>query len=257
MRLKNRRTIVRAFTLIELLVVIAIIAILAAILLPVLQQAQKRSQQIYCLNSQKQIALSTLMYAGDNNDTMPSNASAIGAYTTDWIYWRLNGTPLPVMQSPIITTINSSTNIVRCPADINNSTRIQERLNAYDYSYTANGYTASPTSASMFSTWTGSLGNGWIAAYLRNIRHPANKVMYAEEPAWTGEVPPACVSDSGQPASRFVEDDGRWDPAEGVGNGDTITLRHNGRGNANFADGHAQEIDYIFGADTNNIDPSI
>jgi prepilin-type N-terminal cleavage/methylation domain-containing protein/prepilin-type processing-associated H-X9-DG protein len=257
MRFKNRCEFLKAFTLIELLVVIAIIAILAAILLPVLESAQKRSQQIYCLNSQKQVAISTLMYAGDNNDTMPSNASGIGAYTTDWIYWRINGTPLPVLQSPILTTINAGTNIVRCPADINNTTRKQEKQSAYYYSYSANGYTASPTSAAMFSTWTGSIGNGWIPAYLRNIRHPANKVMYVEEPAWTGEVPPACVSASGQPASKFVENDGRWDPGEGVGNGDTITLRHNGRGNANFADGHAEEINYIFGADTNNFDPSI
>lgn len=61
----------RAFTLIELLVVIAIIAILAAILFPVFAQAKTAAKKTSVLSAQKQIGLSFIMYAGDNDDLYP------------------------------------------------------------------------------------------------------------------------------------------------------------------------------------------
>jgi len=61
----------RAFTLIELLVVIAIIAILAAILFPVFAQAKQAAKKTVSLSNQKQIGLSIIMYAGDNDDMYP------------------------------------------------------------------------------------------------------------------------------------------------------------------------------------------
>jgi prepilin-type N-terminal cleavage/methylation domain-containing protein/prepilin-type processing-associated H-X9-DG protein len=58
----------RAFTLIELLVVIAIIAILAAILFPVFAQAKLAAKKTTALNGAKQVALGSIMYAGDFDD---------------------------------------------------------------------------------------------------------------------------------------------------------------------------------------------
>lgn len=57
-----------AFTLIELLVVITIIAILAAILFPVLAQAKSQAKKASCVSKVKQIAMSSMMYAGDWDD---------------------------------------------------------------------------------------------------------------------------------------------------------------------------------------------
>jgi prepilin-type N-terminal cleavage/methylation domain-containing protein len=62
------------FTLIELLVVIAIIALLAALLLPALSAAKESSYRTSCRNNIRTLVQSSIIYAGDYQDTLP-NAS--------------------------------------------------------------------------------------------------------------------------------------------------------------------------------------
>lgn len=83
----------RAFTLIELLVVIAIIAILAAILFPVFAQAKEQAKRTSCLSNAKQINLGMMMYLNDYDDTTPTILGPRGSNTSYQIDWYTQVTP--------------------------------------------------------------------------------------------------------------------------------------------------------------------
>jgi len=65
-----------AFTLIELLVVIAVIAVLMAILMPALKIAREQARAINCLANQRSLAQAYIMYADDNEGSMPGGMAS-------------------------------------------------------------------------------------------------------------------------------------------------------------------------------------
>jgi prepilin-type N-terminal cleavage/methylation domain-containing protein len=92
-----------AFTLVELLVVIGIIALLISILLPALNGARQAAITTKCLNNMRQIALASVMYAGENKGKLPeryyfyqnTSATAPAPQQPVWhgqfFYWEKNG----------------------------------------------------------------------------------------------------------------------------------------------------------------------
>jgi len=244
----RKQGVLSAFTLIELLVVIAIIAILAAMLLPALSKAKQKANQISCLNNQRQLALGIILYVGDSKDVMPSDGSRVRNPSTapdQWIWWNGGAGLYGPDKSPILLAIKSTTNIFRCPMDILPASQRQSTSqNGWNYSYTMNGYSKSGGElAGCGSTYASSLNPGqFMARKLTNIRRPVDKIMLAEEPVSTLDIP------TGFPSTAYA-DDGRWVPGP-----NTITTRHSKRGNANFADGHAQPVDAAFAKDPDHFD---
>ena len=248
----------KAFTLIELLVVVAIIAILASLLLPSLASAKTRAYGTCCINNLKQLGLGMMLYIGDNNDCFPASAGGPpGYHPEDWIYWRPEGetTPFgpapPLAQSPIVsaTGTGASTNVFRCPRDLSNQLRDASATpsggDAYGYSYTLSGVSASAGMATIFS---GPGPTATAASFrLRSVVRPSDKIMLAEEPGCDAERPPG--------NTRTELEDGRWLPK--AVNGKALALRHSKqKGNVNFADGHAQGVPWWWATNSFYFDPT-
>ncbi|MBU6410352.1 MAG: DUF1559 domain-containing protein [Verrucomicrobia bacterium] len=245
------------FTLLELLVVIAIIAILAAMLLPVLASARRKAAQAACINNQKQLALGMQMYVDGNHNTFPGIASRhYGFQPSDWIYWRTNAAIYPSLaKSPILGAIPGlGTRSLTCPLDTDDTYReiydYGDDSGPYLYSYSFNGYGLDANGKNLgMSTVVAADSSGQPTVYpfkQNMVRRPSQIIMLAEEPG-TGSG-----RDNPNPGGPPISD-GRWIPAPLTGfRGDPLTIRHGGRADVAFADGHVEPVRPDFGADKNN-----
>ena len=122
MKLSFRGCGEKAITLLEVLVVIVVIVVLAGIFLPSLTAAKPGAQRIKCASNLKQVGLAFRIFAVDNNDKYPfeaTNSIAFQRTSNAWVHYQAMSNEL------------ASAKILMCPADRNRlNTAATDFLNA-------------------------------------------------------------------------------------------------------------------------------
>jgi prepilin-type N-terminal cleavage/methylation domain-containing protein/prepilin-type processing-associated H-X9-DG protein len=240
------------FTLIELLIVIAIIAILAAMLMSALSGAKRKAAQAPCMNNLRQLGLGMKMYVDDNSSTFPGIASrTYGFHPEDWIYWRTNSALYPSYEkSPILTSIPGLQKpSLRCPLDIGDADRLAssypDDYGPYFFSYSFTGYGLDANNRNIgMSSVIDRKGNKYLFKD-GGVKSPAQKIMLAEEPGSTNR--------NDNLIGEKVINDGRWLPGQPL----PLTIRHGGKADVTFADGHVQPVTPDFAGDLSNSQPDL
>ena len=209
--------------------VIAIIAILAAMLLPALAKAKTKAKGIQCINNEKQLVLSWILYSDDNHDGLVSSIDNGGGFYNlrpDWMtgnfatsiqsQWDIKA---DVLKSPLFPYFKNPA-LVRCPADISTVTvagKIFPRVRSISMSQVFD-----------FGMWL--TANKWRTyARMTDIKIPVQTFVFIDENQKSINDAAFATQCNGEPGT------GTGTP----GIVDVPASYHNSAGGLSFADGHA------------------
>lgn len=238
----------KMFTIIELLVVVSVIAILAAILLPALNSARSKAKEMSCKNHLKQLALTQIQYSNDYNNYMVVRMHFPGTTTSvNWLAMftsrnsqitNAGQTERPPFSQKLYAELPLK--ITGCPADRNYATIMQYSHAEYGMLLPQKqlglvmGKTAGEAidkrrvaNVGSFVTNSSTADGSQIAYFLPGMKMPSGVSIFAE------------TVNSNQADMR-----GTWffDPTY-LSYNYGVYLRHNGRANSGFADGHVASLD--------------
>ena len=209
------------FTMIELLVVITVIAILAAILMPALTSARRKAKSITCVNHQKQIATSYMLYADDFDSYAYPGPEWGTGLLPEAIVSKYRATQLAWANAPLGQGYIKQEEILFCPegrlAHLNDAITYGSKLSpavTTPFTLTTIGTIRNPHSP---------VGNVPLPISFKNYITPSNSVL---------------GGDCGRLNSGTYEHSSSI-----VMNNAHITMRHSKRANVFMADGHVANVD--------------
>ena len=225
-----------AFTLIELLVVIAIIAVLAALLLPALANAKTSAHRTHCLSIQKQWGLAFLLYAHENDETLPRE----GYDTSGEVVLNNWGQVIAPLSKDVWYNVLPKTDCISVPPASSYAPTSKTRPafyepNSFFHCPSARFLKSDVEPKNLTAYFSLAMNSQLIeppevpTIKLDRIQHPSQTVLFLDN-LLNGEqkvVDQQMDDNLGQPAAyadRFAG------------------LRHGGKGNLTFADGHAESI---------------
>jgi len=247
-----------------LLVVIGIIAIVIALTFPSFGRAREQARRGQGARKIRQVAMATLMYAGQNGGVMPQPAN-LPARPYDWIYWGGGPRNMNLSDSMIAPYLGRPVNpgVLRCPSDAWEDRAVWPT--PYLYSYTINRFMSS------YGESREGLRSQAETLRLQRVRHSSDKIMFVEEDESTMEDG-MWLDGSSAPGSRGwiefydVTDPNDINQAVGSFVWEPISPRHSRprnwkrasmdwRGNVAFVDGHVDYVTERFTRDKRHVLP--
>jgi len=228
----------RAFTLIELLVVIAIIAILAAILFPVFAQARDAARKTACTSNMRQIGTALNMYLQDYDENFHKGAgmnvpamNGFGPNTSidGWDNW-------PWFYGPYVKNVG----VFDCPTSPDTTTELTAANwgNDGNYGYNYSGLTRD---------------QGTPARTLAEIQEPADVFVVFD----AGDTQVRAGTNDWPGLLEELDLNLNCDANQISNYSKECALRHAGRVNVAFADGHVKTLDWsrFLTRNANNVAP--
>ena len=218
-----KRKMPRHFTLIELLVVIAIIAILAARLLPALNKVKARAKSTLCISNLKNCAYALSNYADSNSELFPAPYNIVRTSYYGWVGILIMEKYLPPQKA--------KSTVTKCPG--------WEYLKSSSYAWNERG---------SYGTYglirglpeLGVAGNYTAEQMYHTRRSTLMKPEYSKIPLGGDSIH---TRDAFQAHYiGVISPDSTTSRAKGIGGYRAFHMRHLGKGNAFYADGHVATL---------------
>jgi prepilin-type processing-associated H-X9-DG protein len=211
----------RAFTLIELLVIFALMAMMLLMMGPAFVTVRDKARELQCLNNTRNLAIAHTIYSIEHNDQLVPHA-----------VWRPphNGALVPTVNMTfwpdLLQTYVGDDRIFRCPCMHCDSER-------------GIGYGMNLQVAGAFLVQSET-----YATHLTEIQHPSQTVLFADAAFVTRTTMTRPIHEWQEDATRprgcwtlRTPSDSLWHFAPA-----RLMLRHHGRANNAFVDGHAETL---------------
>jgi prepilin-type N-terminal cleavage/methylation domain-containing protein/prepilin-type processing-associated H-X9-DG protein len=219
----------KAFTLIELLVVVSVMSLLMAIMVPVLGKARRQGDKVLCSNSLRQMVITAMMYANDNDDYFPM------AYITEkdgsmrksiaWDFTNVSDCGQKYIEAGLLWQGEMMERIQQCPSFRGKANWMDDPYTGYNYNTSYIGGSCAIKDGVVLS------GTVIMSARATDIRRPENCAIFGDG-QWADGANKFMRSPLPGPHDEGFS--GSWAGTQGY--------RHLGRTNVAYCDGSVRSV---------------